>query len=107
MVGLTQPEAGQILLQGKDIAGWSVDQVRDSGVAFVPEDRHEQGLVLSISLWENSVLGRQDDAQFSGRIVLFIRAIKELAADLIRRFDVRARNINVTAGTCREAISRN
>jgi simple sugar transport system ATP-binding protein len=99
LVGLTPPEEGRVLLEGKDIAGWSVDQVRDSGVAFIPEDRHEQGLVLAMSLWENSVLGRQDDTQFSGRLVLFIRAIKELAVDLIRRFDVRARNINVNAGT--------
>ena len=99
LVGLTPPDAGRVLLEGKDIAGWSVDQVRDAGVAFIPEDRHEQGLVLAMSVWENSVLGRQDDAQFSGRIVLFIRKIKELAADLIQRFDVRARNINVNAGT--------
>ena len=52
-----------------------------------------------MSLWENAILGRQDDAEFSGRIVLLIGKIKELAADLIRRFDVRARNINVNAGT--------
>jgi simple sugar transport system permease protein len=52
-----------------------------------------------MSLWENAVLGRQDDAQFSGRLVLLISKIKDLAADLIQRFDVRARNINVNAGT--------
>jgi ABC-type uncharacterized transport system ATPase subunit len=99
LVGLTPPVEGRVLLEGKDIAGWSVDQVRDSGVAFIPEDRHEQGLVLAMSLWENAVLGRQDDARFSGRLVLLISKIKDLAADLIQRFDVRARNINVNAGT--------
>ena len=99
LIGLTPPGAGHVLLEGKDIAGWSVEEIRNAGVGFIPEDRHEQGLVLGMSLWENAILGRQDDAEFSGRIVLLIRKIKELAADLIRRFDVRARNINVNAGT--------
>ncbi len=99
LIGLTRPEAGRVLLEGKDIAGWSVEEIRNAGVSFIPEDRHEQGLVLNMSLWENAILGRQDDAEFSGRVVLLIRKIKDLAADLIRRFDVRARNINVHAGT--------
>ncbi len=99
LIGLTPPDQGRVLLEGKDIAGWSVEEVRNAGVGFIPEDRHEQGLVLDMSLWENAILGRQDDAEFSGRLMLLIRKIKELAADLIRRFDVRARNISVNAGT--------
>ena len=99
LIGLTPATEGRVLLEGKDLAGWSVEEVRNAGVAYIPEDRHEQGLVLDMSLWENSVLGRQDDAEFSGRLVLLIGKIKALAAVLIRRFDVRALNINVSAGT--------
>jgi simple sugar transport system ATP-binding protein len=94
-----RPEAGRIQLHGQDIAGWSVDRIRDAGVAFVPEDRHDQGLVLDMTIWENAILGRQDDEGFSPRGILAITKIKELAADLIKRFDVRARNIGVTAAT--------
>jgi ABC-type uncharacterized transport system ATPase subunit len=99
LIGLSPPSSGRVLLEGEDIAGWSVEEIRNAGVGFIPEDRHEQGLVLDMTLWENAILGRQDDAAFSGRIVLLIRKIKEAAADLIRRFDVRARNISVNAGT--------
>jgi len=94
-----RPEDGRVLLQGRDIAGWSVDRIRDAGVAFVPEDRHGQGLVLDMAIWENAILGRQDDAGFCRRGILAIGKIKELAADLITRFDVRARNIGVVAAT--------
>jgi ABC-type uncharacterized transport system ATPase subunit len=100
LVGLLAPQDGRVLLEGKDIAGWSVDRIRDAGVAFIPEDRQEQGLVLDMTLWENSLLGRQDERPFSSRAgMLSIRRIKELAQGLVDRYDVRARSIGVTAGT--------
>jgi simple sugar transport system ATP-binding protein len=100
LLGLRTPEDGRIVVAGEDLAGWSVDRIRDFGVAFVPEDRHEQGLVLNMSVWENAVLGRQDDAEFSKRWgVLAIRKIKALATRLVKQYDVRAKSIAVTAAT--------
>jgi general nucleoside transport system ATP-binding protein len=53
-----------------------------------------------MTLWENSVLGRHDDRPFSAALgFLVIKEIKALAGRLIKRFDVRARSINVTAST--------
>jgi ABC-type uncharacterized transport system ATPase subunit len=100
IMGLRPLDAGRILLVGRDLAATSTRQIRNAGVAFIPEDRHEQGLVLPMTVWENSVLGRQDDAPFvSRRGVLAIAKIKELAKRLIELFDVRARGIEATAGT--------
>ena len=74
--------------------------IRNAGVGYIPEDRHEQGLVLNMSLWENAVLGRQDDVEFSGALgVLFIKKIKELAARLVKTFDIRTRSVDVAAST--------
>jgi simple sugar transport system ATP-binding protein len=99
IMGLRPLDAGRIVLQGNDLAGRSTREIRNAGIAFVPEDRHEQGLVLAMSLWENTVLGRQDDAPFVSRFgVLAIRQIKDLARRLIELFDVRARSIDITAG---------
>ena len=100
LIGLRPPAAGSIKLAGNDIAGWSVAEIRNAGVAYIPEDRQEQGLVLSMTLWENAVLGREDDAPFAGRGgFLFIQKIKEMAQRLVRLFDVRAKTINVDAST--------
>ena len=100
IMGLRTLEAGSITLDGNDLAGRSTEEIRNAGIAFVPEDRHEQGLVLDMTLWENTVLGRHDDPSFSGRGgVLFIRKIKELATRLVQLFDVRTRSIDVHAGT--------
>ena len=100
LVGLIPPTSGRILVDGHDITRDSCAEIRKQRVAFVPEDRHERGLVLDMTLWENSVLGRQGRRQYSGNWgVLAIRAIKDLAARLVREFDVRARGINVAAAT--------
>jgi simple sugar transport system ATP-binding protein len=100
IVGLRRPLSGRIVLDGVDIAGWSVEDVRNAGVAYVPEDRHEQGLVLEMSVWENTALGRQGDREFSNRFgVLAIRKMKELATRLVTLFDVRTRGIDAKAST--------
>jgi len=100
LIGLRTPESGTIELEGAAIAGRAVFDIRNAGVGYIPEDRHEQGLVLNMSLWENAVLGRQDDADFSGSLgFLFIRRIKDLAARLVKLFDIRARSVDVAAST--------
>jgi ABC-type uncharacterized transport system ATPase subunit len=100
LIGLRKPESGTIALEGRVVTGMHVGAIRNIGVGYIPEDRHEQGLVLDMTLWENSVLGRQEDAEFSGGLgVLLIRRIKELAARLVKLFDVRARSIEVRAST--------
>jgi ABC-type uncharacterized transport system ATPase subunit len=100
LVGLMRPTSGRIRIDGKDLTGLSCAACRKRGIAFVPEDRQERGLVLDMSVWENSVLGQQSRKEYSGGWgVLAIRKIKELATRLVREFDVRARGINVAAAT--------
>ena len=100
LIGLRPPASGTIELEGADITGRQVSEIRNAGVAYIPEDRHDQGLVLPMTLWENALLGRQDDGEFTNGIgVLLIGKIKALAARLVKLFDVRARSVDVTAST--------
>lgn len=100
LMGLRQPTSGRVLLDGKDLAGVATGAIRNAGAAYIPEDRHGQGLVLDMTLWENTSLGRQDDAEYSSSLgVLFIAKMRALGRRLVQTFDVRARSIDVTAGT--------
>ena len=100
LIGLRPPSAGRILLDGRDVAGQSTGGIRNLGVAYIPEDRHDRGLVLDMSLWENSILGRQSKPEVAGGLgILLIGKIKEWAARLIKKFDVRASSIQVSAAT--------
>jgi ABC-type uncharacterized transport system ATPase subunit len=99
-IGLQRPGAGSIRVAGAELSDRGVDEHRAHGVAFVPEDRHHRGLVLDMTLWENTALGRQGRPGFVGRFgVLAVRRIKELCIRLVRAFDIRARGISVPAST--------
>jgi general nucleoside transport system ATP-binding protein len=100
ILGLRPTRAGRILVSGDDVGKLSTSDRRARGVAFVPEDRRERGLVLDMTLWENTLLGHQEKASYSRRPgVLLTGKIKALAKRLIQAFDVRARDISDSAAT--------
>lgn len=54
IVGLLQPREGEIVLDGKDIAGHRPDQILEAGACFVPQDR---SIFPEMSVRENLVMG--------------------------------------------------
>ncbi|MCD4689938.1 ABC transporter ATP-binding protein [bacterium] len=89
LTGLRRPDAGSVRLCGEEIVGRSPRVVRDLGVAHVPEDRQERGLVLDFSLAENLVLGRHHQSPFSVRGLIGTKAVRSHAEGLIESHDIR------------------
>ncbi len=70
---------------------------REFGLAHIPEDRRGSGLVLSDTIEDNTILGRQHWSQFSWKsFVLLLRAIARWAKKLITDFDVRTTSVEAT-----------
>ncbi len=61
----------------------------DAGVARIPEDRHEVGVVGDLPLWENVLLERYRDSDFARAGIVRRDAAMRQARALIERFDVR------------------
>ena len=79
---------GSITLFGHDIAQAAPRQRRDSGLHFVPEERLGRGAVPTMSLAQNTLLTRTETVSVSGWV--HRAAVQKLAADLIKRFNVKA-----------------
>jgi general nucleoside transport system ATP-binding protein len=100
--GMRRPAAGQMRLLGKSYhaAQW-LDPIsaRAMGLAHVPEDRHERGMVLQFGAWESAVLGYERLAAYTHKLFngLFLRssAMLQDTNDLMQRFDVRPPNPNL------------
>ncbi|MGW4774857.1 sugar ABC transporter ATP-binding protein [Nocardia sp. NPDC004278] len=56
IVGLRRAAGGSVLVTGKPLRGGGVRAARDAGIGFVPRDRHEEGLILSMSVADNATL---------------------------------------------------
>ncbi len=98
LAGTRRVTGGRVLLGDRDITTYDARTERDAGVAFIPEDRRGTGLVLSFSIAENSILGRERSPRFAWReLVLRLVAIREWARRLVKEFDVRTPSIDTAA----------
>ncbi len=98
-ITITEVKNGQVG-QTRDVTAVNASKIRTLGLAHIPEDRRESGLVLAESIEDNSILGRQRWARFSWRtIVLLLTHIATWAAKLISDFDVRTPSATVPIKT--------
>ena len=98
LMGLIRPVSGTISLDGEDIAGWPTLKRRERGIAFVPEDRHRQALMLQAPLWENRILGHQWSRELFRRGLLRRKAAIRDTARIMAEYDVRAPSTDTIAG---------
>ena len=93
--GIRKAVSGTVLLDNTpiDVTG-NADpaELRDRGLAHVPEDRHHVGLVLSFEENENSILGYHDKPQYLKGPFLNLDAIQKDAQDKIAKYDIRPAN---------------
>ena len=87
--GLTTPVSGALTLAGQDVGPLGPLGMIRAGAGRVPEDRHAEGVVGELAVWENAVLERLRSPDFSRRGFVRQAACKSYAAELIARFDIR------------------
>jgi len=99
LMGLRPTVAGQVTLNGRDLTHATPAQRLDAGIAYVPEDRQEDGLIGDFSVADNMVLDQYDKPPFASGINLRLGAIAANATELVREFDVRTTSTQTPVGT--------
>ncbi|HZN11884.1 MAG TPA: ABC transporter ATP-binding protein [Blastocatellia bacterium] len=91
LAGLRPASGGSVTLGGRELLGLSARQVKELGVAHIPEDRHRRGLLLDFDLADNAILGThyRPPVARAGLGLLDGREIAAKARRVIRDFDVR------------------
>ena len=95
LTGLRQAESGRVTILGRDTTRASPREVTEAGVAHVPEDRQQDGLVLSFAVEDNMVMNTYYVPPFARGIVLQQDEIEAAAAERVEMFDVRTPSIKV------------
>ena len=97
ITGIRKCYSGKIIFDGENIENLTPREIIDKKISSIPEDRHKTGLILQHSLYENSILGMQNDKKFKKGMFLDYKSIRKHALDIIEEFDVRTVSENVEA----------
>ena len=91
ITGLRKLEKGKVELNGIDVTGRPPKELYDLGMAHIPEDRTNMGLILDMTVTENSILGLQWRKKFQrARGIINWVAARRHANELISKFDIVA-----------------
>ncbi|MBO0805478.1 MAG: ABC transporter ATP-binding protein [Nocardiopsaceae bacterium] len=105
LMGLRPTAGGAVTVDGEDLTTATPRRRLRSGVAYVPEDRTDDGLVGSFSVSENLILDTYDRKEFASPLLpggprnLRLPEIAKNAAERIAEFDVRTGSASTAAGT--------
>ncbi|MGC8877998.1 MAG: ABC transporter ATP-binding protein [Anaerolineae bacterium] len=97
LTGLRPSVAGRVMIDGVEVTNASPRRISEQGVAHIPEDRHEHGMVGKYPVADNLVLNTYYRQPFARGIILNYRAIEEHAWRLVHEFDIRTPSVYVPA----------
>ena len=97
--GIRKVESGEIYLEGKKISDsqnfLDPRELKERGLAHVPEDRQRMGLVTDFKAYENLIFGYQDQQPFSKSSILNHRDIISHSKKIMEEYDVRPQSPNL------------
>uniref|UniRef100_A0A7C2FEX1 ABC transporter ATP-binding protein n=1 Tax=Thermosphaera aggregans TaxID=54254 RepID=A0A7C2FEX1_9CREN len=96
--GLRKPLKGRIVFNGVEVREANPLLLYSKGLAHIPEDRQKMGLILEMSLWENSILGLHKTGGFTKKLGVFnYERIFSYVSRIVREFEIVAPSISTPA----------
>jgi len=96
LFGIDQRDAGTVRVGGRDVRFASPSEAMDAGVAYLPEDRHQEGLVLDFSIAENVTLPIL--RRLFPRLLTHASTERAVAREYTERFNVRMTGVDQPVG---------
>ena len=97
--GIRKVESGEIYLDGKKVSDsenfLDPRELKEKGLAHVPEDRQRMGLVTDFKAYENLIFGYHDQQPFSKSSILNHRDIISHSKKIMEEYDVRPQSPNL------------
>ncbi len=97
LAGIDRPDRGEVEVDGRPVRLGRVRDAIDAGIALVPEDRREQGLILAMSVASN--IGLADPPGLARLGVISRARERALARSSIEALDIRSARPAAPVGT--------
>ncbi|MDR2500695.1 MAG: ABC transporter ATP-binding protein [Treponema sp.] len=89
VTGLRKPDTGTVELGGRDILALSIKQIRDAGLAHIPQDRMIRGVALPSSVEENLIAVSYNRGELAWGPFLDRKKITRGAERRIQEFQIK------------------
>ena len=90
IAGIRPALRGRVWLDAHEVTGRRARQIRDRGLAFIPEDRLRQGLIPAFDVVENAILSCYRRPPVSRGGVLQRRSARDHARRVVEAFEIQA-----------------
>lgn len=90
ITGFRRADAGSLRLCGKEVLSLNPRELRERGIAYIPEDRMKEGVAEKATIEENLIVDRYNKENFSQGIRLNWPYITKFSQDLMQRFQILA-----------------
>jgi ABC-type uncharacterized transport system ATPase subunit len=97
LAGLRLVTSGKIKINEKEVTNFSPKEIYESKISIIPPDRKKTGLVIDFKVKDNFVLHTISKSPFSHYGMIINREIEKLSHQLMERFDIRPRDIELFA----------
>ena len=88
LVGARPPDSGAVSVGGRPLRAFTPAAALAAGIGHIPPDRHQDGLVLALSVQENFLLSRVVLDQVSSHGLLQLKRARRFALDLAEQYAV-------------------
>lgn len=100
ITGMRHIEKGAISIAGDDATKLTAGQIRELGLAHIPEDRMTTGVSLKSTVTENLIIGKERLPEFSVKKVHLRKStIERYGEELFEKFDIRGAGTNTEVGS--------
>lgn len=98
LTGLTKKFLGEIKIYDQDVNKHSIKEIRELGLAHIPEDRMTLGCAKNMNILDNMFTNQYDAAEFSGKFMLKTKKIEARANELIKEYLVKCKSYKQNVG---------
>jgi ABC-type uncharacterized transport system ATPase subunit len=89
IAGIRSPDRGNIFFKGRDVTASGVRKRKKDGIAYIPDDRHHDGLILDMDLTGNLALNSHDSSPFSRFHFLRDKVMRRHAEEAIAAYRIK------------------
>ncbi len=98
IMGLRDTIEGEIFYDNKEISSMKTIELKDLGIGYIPSDRFKRAILPDMNLYENMLLGNQNNKKLINNRLLKYDSIKNFTSASLEKYNVKFSNMEQNVG---------